>query len=120
MPRYQGRAGYWAWVLHRLSGLAVLIFLLMHIVDTTFMAFGRELYNHAIELYRLPIFRLGEVFVFAGVLYHALNGLRLIVIDFWDAATPIQTQLWYGVMAVFFAAMVPATYVMLKPVFVGA
>ena len=120
MLRYQGREGYWAWVLHRVSGLAVLLFLLVHIVDTGFMMLGREVYNHAIDLYRQPLFRVGEVFVFAGVLYHALNGLRLIVIDFWDRALPIQRQLWYTVVALSVGLMIPITYIMLKPVFPGA
>ena len=117
MLSYRGREGYWAWVLHRVSGLAVLLFLLVHIVDTAFMGFGRELYNHAINLYRQPIFRVGEVFIFAGVLYHALNGLRIIAIDFWDGATRIQRELWYTVLTLFVGLMLPITYVMLKPVY---
>jgi succinate dehydrogenase cytochrome b subunit len=120
VPRYQGREGYWAWVLHRVSGLGVLLFLLMHIVDTSFMLLGREVYDHAIELYRQPLFRVGEVFIFAGVLYHALNGLRIIVIDFWDGAFRIQRQLWYGVLALSLGLMVPIAWVMLRPVFARA
>src|SRR5687767_10144653 len=99
MPRYHGREGYWAWVLHRLSGLAVLLFLLLHVVDVGFMLLGREIFEAAMVLYHHPVFRVGEVLVFAGVLYHALNGLRIIVIDFWDAAFPFHRQLWYGVLA---------------------
>ena len=120
MLRFEGREGYWAWLLHRVSGLSVLLFLLIHIADTSFMILGRETYNHAIELYRQPLFRIGEVFVFAGVVYHALNGLRIILVDFWDVAIPLQRQLWYGVIGLSVLTMVPVSYVMLKPVFAGA
>lgn len=120
MRRYAGREGYWAWLLHRVSGLAVLLFLLVHILDTAFMLLGREAYDHAIALYRQPLFRVGEVLVFAGVLYHALNGLRIIVTDVWDGAFRIQRQLWYGVVALCAGLMLPVAYLMMRPVLAGA
>ena len=58
---YRGRAGQWAWILHRVTGVGVLLFLLVHIVDTAFIGWGPELYNKAMAVYRLSVFRVGEV-----------------------------------------------------------
>ncbi len=114
--RYRGREGYWAWVLHRLSGLAILAFLLIHIVDTALMLRGPDAYDHAIALYRCPWFRVGEVLIFAGVLYHALNGLRLLAVDLSEQAFIHQRGLWYAVLGLSGAAMLPIAFTMLRPV----
>jgi succinate dehydrogenase / fumarate reductase cytochrome b subunit len=115
---YRGREGMWAWLLHRVSGLGVALFLALHILDTALIGFGPEAYNHAIALYRTPLFRIGEVAVAAGLLYHALNGLRIIAIDFSDSASRRERQLWYGVMVLFVVLFLPTAYLMLAPLFV--
>ena len=43
--RYRGRDGQWAWMLHRVSGLGVMLFLLLHIVDIFLMAAGKETFE---------------------------------------------------------------------------
>lgn len=111
---YRGGPGHWSWVLHRLTGVGVFVFLLVHIVDTAFIGWGPELYNKAMALYRNPIFRVGEVVLAGAVLYHALNGIRIIIIDFWPEATLVQRKLSYAVAAVFVAIYVPTAVYMLN------
>jgi succinate dehydrogenase / fumarate reductase cytochrome b subunit len=112
----RGREGYWAWMLHRVSGLAVLAFLALHIVDIWLMTLGPEWFDAAVGLYRHPLFRVGEVFVFAGVLYHALNGLRIIALDLSGWAFDRQRGLWFAVLVTTAVVMVPVTARMLGPV----
>jgi succinate dehydrogenase / fumarate reductase cytochrome b subunit len=85
--RYRGGIGHWAYQFHRLAGLATLLFLAIHILDTATVYFFPSLYQHAIELYRSTPFMLGEIALVAGVLFHGLNGLKIIIFDFWP-------QLW--------------------------
>ena len=92
--RYRGGEGQWSWMLHRVTGVGVLLFLLAHILDTALIALGPEHYNAIIAIYRLPFFRVGEVGLAAAVLYHALNGIRIIIIDFWPGTTVIQKQMF--------------------------
>jgi succinate dehydrogenase / fumarate reductase, cytochrome b subunit len=80
--RYRGAIGQWSWVLHRLSGLGVLLFLVLHVIDTSWAVFYPELYVHAIAAYQTPLFTVGEFILVALVVYHALNGLRIIVMDY--------------------------------------
>ncbi|HYO87017.1 MAG TPA: succinate dehydrogenase, cytochrome b556 subunit [Candidatus Limnocylindrales bacterium] len=80
--RYRGAIGQWSWVLHRITGLGVVLFVTLHVVDTSWALFYPELYVHAIASYQTPIFTIGEFFLVACVVYHAYNGIRIAVMDF--------------------------------------
>lgn len=114
---YRGREGMWSWVLHRVSGLAILLFLLAHIVDTMLIGWGPDIYNAAMRLYSLPVFRVGEVLLVAAVVYHALNGIRIIVIDFWPEGTRFHRQIFWIQAVIFIMVWIPASVWMLSPVF---
>ena len=116
---YKGGEGQWSWLLHRVTGVGVLLFLLTHILDTSLIALGPEHYNAIIKIYRLPLFRIGEVALVAMVLYHALNGIRIIIIDFWPGTTVIQKQLFWGEIILFILLFLPAAYLMIKPLVGG-
>lgn len=79
--RYRGKLGQWSWVLHRISGLGTLLFLFLHVIDTSWAVFYPELYGRAIALYQSPIFTVGEFGLVACVVYHAYNGFRIVVFD---------------------------------------
>lgn len=112
------KLGMYAWALHRLTGLGVVFFLLIHIVDTAFVLVGPELYNHAMALYKAPFFRPLEVALAASVIYHALNGLRVTAIDFWEGAARVQDKLFYAVLVLFALLFLPAAFIMMRPLFV--
>jgi succinate dehydrogenase / fumarate reductase cytochrome b subunit len=95
---YKGREGQWAFLLHRLSGIAILAYLLIHVFSIGSFIFGERFYMAIHETYDWPIFRIGLVFITAGVVYHAFNGLRIIVMDFTGAGVAYQRQMWYAVM----------------------
>lgn len=111
---YRGGTGQWSWLLHRLTGLGVLLFLLVHIVDTAMIGWGPRAYNAAMELYRLPVFRVGEVILAGAVLYHALNGVRIFIIDFWPDTIVFQRKLVYAVAALFAVIYIPCAIYMLR------
>jgi succinate dehydrogenase / fumarate reductase cytochrome b subunit len=80
--RYRGAIGQWSWVLHRISGLGVVLFITLHIIDSSWSVFYPEKYVKAIATYQTPLFTIGEFALVACVVYHALNGLRIAIIDF--------------------------------------
>ncbi len=112
MTVYKGGIGQWSWVLHRLSGVGVLLFLFAHILDTALVMVGRDMYNKIIQVYRMPVFGVMEIGLFAAVLYHALNGIRIVIIDFWPAATIHYKKLFFAEMAIFFLVFVPVAFIM--------
>ena len=109
----------WAWVLHRATGVGVLLFLFLHILDTSLVAAGPDAYDRIIGLYRAAPFRVLEVLLAAAVLYHALNGVRIPLIDFSELGTRRQRAIAYVVGAMFLAAMLPTAVVMLRPLLPG-
>ncbi|MBI4437016.1 MAG: succinate dehydrogenase, cytochrome b556 subunit [Candidatus Omnitrophica bacterium] len=114
---YRGKVGMWSWALHRATGVGVLLFLFIHIIDTAFIIFGPEAYNHLVSLYKQAFFRPLEVGLLAALLYHSLNGIRICLIDFWPTLARFQERLFYGVMVLFFLLFIPASYLMVRSLF---
>jgi succinate dehydrogenase / fumarate reductase cytochrome b subunit len=81
MASYRGREGQFSFILHRLAGLGTLLFLAIHILDTSTVYFFPELYEHAIDIYRSTIFMLGEIGLVFLVIYHGVNGARIAIFD---------------------------------------
>ena len=107
---YRGREGMWSWVLHRITGVAIYFFLLVHILDTALVRLSPESYNAVINSYKTPIMGLGEIALVAAIGLHALNGLRIILIDFWSVGAKYQRLMFYvviGLWLLLLAGFVP-------------
>jgi succinate dehydrogenase cytochrome b556 subunit len=78
---YRGREGHWLYIGHRLAGLGTLLFLAVHIVDTATVYFFPSLYPHAVDIYRSTPFMIGEILLVVAVIYHGVNGLKIILGD---------------------------------------
>lgn len=103
---YRGDPAMWSWVLHRISGAAIFFFLFVHVVDTALVRVSPEAYNAVIETYKTPIIGLMEIGLVAAVLYHALNGIRVVLIDFWSKGARYQRQMLWVVAGVFIAVLI--------------
>ena len=116
MSIYRGGEGQWSYFLHRVTGIGVFVFLILHILDTFLLMLGPEPYNHAMAFYKAHWFRPMEIALAAAVFYHAGNGLRVALYDF-APATIKHHKTVFNVGAVsFFALMGWATYLMLRGV----
>lgn len=104
-----------AWFGHRASGLGVLLFLFLHIVETSTILFGPEVYDFTQTFYANLPAKIGEVLLMAALVYHSLNGLRVIVMDFWPSTTIYYRPLTYGVIAATTISMIPLGLVILTP-----
>jgi succinate dehydrogenase / fumarate reductase cytochrome b subunit len=110
---YRGREGMWSWVLHRITGVAIYFFLLVHILDTALVRVSPAAYNAVIDTYKTPIMGLGEAALVAAIGLHALNGLRIILIDFstWGAKHQ-RLMFWIaiGLWVVLLAGFLPRQF----------
>ncbi len=79
---YRGREGMWSWVAHRVTGVLIFFFLLVHVLDTALVRVSPEAYNAVIGTYKNPIMGLGEAGLVAAIAFHAFNGLRIILVDY--------------------------------------
>jgi len=113
--RYRPREGMIAFLLHRISGLATLLFLSIHIVDTSLVYFYPSAYADIIAVYRSPFFMLAEIALVAGVIYHGLNGARLAIFDlFFRGAWTIERERFSVRLTILLAALLwlPAGVIM--------
>lgn len=78
---YRGREGQWSFLLHRITGLGVLLFLAIHIVDTSFVYFFPNLYGDVIKIYQSTLFGLGEIALIFCLFFHGINGIRIAYLD---------------------------------------
>lgn len=115
MFRYRVSWSQLAWFGHRLSGIGVLIFLFLHIVETATVSFGPGVYDWTQTLYHNLPAKLGEVLLMAALVYHSLNGLRVIAMDFWPGLTVHYRPLTYAVVVVTVVAMIPLGLIMIVP-----
>jgi succinate dehydrogenase / fumarate reductase, cytochrome b subunit len=92
--KYENRLGITGWlgggrwgverylyILHRLTGLGILGFFLLHIFASSARMYGPESWNAAMQILKNPVFKIGEFLVFVAFAFHALNGIRLIFIE---------------------------------------
>ncbi|WP_419817115.1 succinate dehydrogenase, cytochrome b556 subunit [Glaciibacter flavus] len=102
---YRGREGMWSWVLHRVTGVAIFFFLLVHVLDTALVRVSPEAYNAVIGTYQTPIMGLGETALVAAIVYHAFNGIRIILIDFWSKGVKYQKLMFWIVIGLWVITM---------------
>lgn len=79
--RYRGGVGMLAWVLHRLSGLALTAYLLLHLYDLRAAQRGAAAFDQAMAVFRTPFWKAMDLLLIAAVAYHTLNGIRLLAFD---------------------------------------
>ena len=114
---YRGGEGMWTWVLQRITGVAVFFFLFVHVLDTALVRVSPDSYDAVIATYNTPLVNLLEIGLVGAVLYHALNGVRIILIDFWSKGPRLQRQMTWVIGIVWVVIMIPGVYFMFKHTF---
>ena len=112
---YRGGVGQWSFILHRLTGLGILLFLVIHVVDTSTVFFFPSLYADAIAIYRSAPFMIGEIFLVFSVIYHGVNGIRIAIFDlaflkYWETKPQHNSAIWTLVIAI--VLWLPAAFIM--------
>ncbi|WP_116041190.1 succinate dehydrogenase, cytochrome b556 subunit [Amycolatopsis palatopharyngis] len=111
---YRGDPGMWSWVLHRITGVLTFFFLFVHVLDTALVRVSPNVYDEVIETYKSPLVNLLEVGLVGAVLFHALNGIRVMLIDFWEPGPRYQRPMLWTIIGIWILVMVPGTYYMLE------
>lgn len=94
------RTGMWAYLLHRITGLALIFYLLMHImVISSAMVGGKSAFDALLGLLQEPLFVVLDLGLIAAILFHMLNGIRLVLFDL-GYGIRSQKLLFWGVIVV--------------------
>jgi succinate dehydrogenase / fumarate reductase cytochrome b subunit len=111
---YRGDLGMWSWVAHRITGVLTFFFLFAHVLDTALVRVSPNAYDRVISLYKNPLVNLMELGLVGAVLYHALNGLRVMLVDFWSKGPKVQRVMLWTIIVIWVAVMIPSAYFMLQ------
>ncbi|MFI7118385.1 MULTISPECIES: succinate dehydrogenase, cytochrome b556 subunit [Amycolatopsis] len=111
---YRGDPGMWSWVLHRITGVLTFFFLFVHVLDTALVRVSPDTYNEVIETYKTPLVNLLEVGLVGAVLFHALNGIRVMLVDFWEKGPKFQKPMLWTILAIWVVVMIPGAFFMMK------
>jgi succinate dehydrogenase cytochrome b556 subunit/succinate dehydrogenase hydrophobic membrane anchor protein len=111
VPVYNGDVGQYAWVLHRATGIGILFFLLVHILDIMLIGLGRDVYDHTVEFYAHWFIVPMEVMLVGAVIYHTLNGLRVIAINFSYAGAVRQKKAFWWAMGATILLTIPSAII---------
>lgn len=100
-----------AWILHRVSGVALTIYLMLHLVVIGQSVRGRDAFNAALHFVQSPAFVVLDCALAGTVAYHGFNGLRIVAFDLgWGIR--LQKPLFYIsltlAIAVFVACLIAA------------
>lgn len=95
------RTGMWAWTLHRISGLALSAYLIVHIIVISSSARGPSgvNFNSLLATLTQPFFLVLDLLLWAAVLYHTLNGIRVLLFDA-GIGVRHQKEIFWGLMAI--------------------
>lgn len=103
---YRGREGMWSWVGHRVTGVVIFLFLLVHVLDTSLVRVSPGAYDAVIGTYKNPLMAVGELGLVAAIVFHAFNGLRVVLVDFWKSGPKYQRQMLWTVLIVWAVVMI--------------
>lgn len=109
---YRFKTGMLAWALFRLTGLALVIYLAMHIIVISNLH-DPDKFNKTMEFLGSWQFRVLEIGLFLVVLYHALNGVRIFIIDFFNGSL-YQAKLFWSLMGIGIVLFVLGAYPMIS------
>ena len=111
---YKGHPGQYSWILHRITGVAIILFLFMHVVDTALIGWGPEAYDRVLRAYQNPIVHLLELGLVIAVLYHSLNGFKITLIDFFPRLVRHIKAISIATLVLFVGSMIPIALIMGK------
>jgi succinate dehydrogenase cytochrome b subunit len=90
--------GFVSFALRRLTGVVLVLYLFMHMWVIGSINQGPAAFNARLAIVQNPLFKLGEVALLAAVIYHGLDGIRLLMVN-WLGVTSYRKSLFYAVFA---------------------
>ncbi|RME65506.1 MAG: succinate dehydrogenase, cytochrome b556 subunit [Caldilineae bacterium] len=92
-------SGFISFVLRRLTGVALVLYLFLHMWVIGSANQGPEVFNARLNAVQTPIFKLAEIALLAAVVYHAFDGIRLLIVHYFNVSS-YRKSLFYAAFAI--------------------
>lgn len=110
---YRGDVGQYAWMLHRASGVGLVFFLLVHVIDIMLVGLGSDIYDHTVAFYGNWFVIPMEIILVGAVIYHTLNGLRVMAVNFTSSGPVKEAKAFWWVLIATVVLTIPSGIVIL-------
>lgn len=111
--RMNFQLGMFSFIMHRITGMMLLFFTLVLLVSMGIVLFGSLSFDKMLIIYQQPVLRfISSVFLMA-LIWHMLNGVRILIIDLFGAA--YMQKLLSVLVNVLFLALAVLYYIYLFP-----
>jgi succinate dehydrogenase / fumarate reductase cytochrome b subunit len=117
LPADRVEISRWAAYIHRVSGFAIFAFLSLHIIDVSTIAFSQGAFDSLHAIYSTWPMRLFECGLLFALVFHALNGIRLIVVDVFDVGIRKSNIFLRALLIVSIVTTLGGSFIILQPVF---
>ena len=105
----------WAFVAHRVTGVAVFAFLLLHVFDVSLYAISASRFDDVHRLYGTAAMRVFECLLLFAILFHTFNGLRLVALDVAELSAQTAKRLLVVAVALSLVLGLAAGAIILQP-----
>jgi len=112
---YRWKTGMWAWILHRASGIGLAIYLPMHIYVVSSLHDPAK-FDKVMAFVNQPLFKLAEIALLGAVIYHGLNGVRVLIID-WFGGTRVHARVFWSLMIIGLVIFTAGAYAFIQHAF---
>lgn len=112
-PIYKGDVGQYAWILHRASGVGLVFFLLVHVIDIMLVGLGSDVYDHTVGFYANWFVIPMEIMLVGAVIYHTLNGIRVMAVNFTSSGPVKEAKAFWWVLIATVVLTIPSGIVIL-------
>ena len=106
--RYQGKGPMLTFILHRIGGLGIVLFVSVHLLSS-FLGGQAGIFLNTI--YEHWLF---QIFIFFCAIFHAVNGLRIVILDLWPKLIEHQREAIWVEWALFLPIYAIAVIVILR------
>lgn len=115
--RLNPNIGTFSYVLHRLTGIGLAVYLIMHTWVLSSARSGPEAFTQRLGTVQTPLFHVLELLLAVGVFFHMLNGIRIIIADFFSATRRHKAIFW--IVMILFVAVMTWTVISVLPKLFG-
>lgn len=91
--------GFISFVLRRFTGVALVLYLFLHMWVIGSINQGTQVFNERLAVVQTPLFKLLEIALLAAVVYHAFDGVRLLIVHYFNVID-YRKSLFYAAFAV--------------------
>ena len=91
--------GFISFIFRRVSGVALVLYLFLHMWVIGSVNSGPDVFDQRLNFVQSPGFKIAEIALLAAVVYHAFDGVRLLIVHYFDV-TEYRKSLFYAIFVI--------------------